>query len=619
MSTEIFLAHIANADFKSAREVLCTGTVNIKYKDPSGNTILHLMINGLVAKLKEIWQYFTRRSYPIDRLVEPRKVTEQCAEEFYKVVEILLELGFNYDERNNSNITPVELLNGVSISFCDPTPAEIQKELIIKFEKIGYKLYPGRKYVSSFDLHTGSVHPKALTLPLLIPDECLDFNQKDGLPLSLHQRLEILEQYFQNSGKNALNLVFVNIGFMVAKEGNNFFVSIPISDPEKLVIKLDETFKHSEQAFYDYIKQPKIISRLVGSLVKAMATSGAIGLSGFIIDSIILDLHSSREVCDKCDSILHELQTDTSPGSFLANLRSTLTKFGFKLPETEKLPIGFRITGFEDASAYGNKDNDYPMHTICEDHPRDIRMHDAGVRFHIAPKNSEHFFSRIAKCDNESIRNLYENRSLYFLKETATISLKLQTGFANASAREVLRSSVAEVLLKGKDVLKYDLHQVASFHDLGKMCEDIIAITKFGKQSLDTILQYLFNIKNPKAEIDILLQELIPLESELGVFDELEKDKDESKNFAESTKSHQAILKMKCDTRKISSPIKSKTASDKDTVPIKSEAIPIELSKPPMRLATNSAGNMLSDKNSSVIPAMAEKPNMKNTKRKKFS
>ena len=51
--TENFLDCIKATNFKATCEILRSGTVDIKYQDLQGNTILHIMIQSLIVKSKK--------------------------------------------------------------------------------------------------------------------------------------------------------------------------------------------------------------------------------------------------------------------------------------------------------------------------------------------------------------------------------------------------------------------------------------------------------------------------------------------------------------------------------------------------------------------------------------
>lgn len=501
------LKFLANAEFEKADKFLDENEEQIdrNFHDNNGNTLMHLAIFGLKIKLQDIWKGYTKRSYPMSALDMPRLASTACADSLYKFVDRLLTFGFSYNEANRVGIMPIYLLKGFYITYCEPSIADIQREIMTKFENIGQQVFDGRKYVSGFYLFRGS---KKSEKSFLIPDFSQTLNQRDELPLTLHQRFELLERYYQKNGLQASNLVFVSIGFIVAqgKERRKVFITIPIMDQASLVVKQDGSFIHSEVAFYRYICNAQMITQLVKLL-----EDQNVGVAIKKVYAVVLDLFSSREVCRECGSLLHSLQSKYEPGSFLQLLESALSQKGYRLPkgpvDKPKLPLIVRAAGFEDASAYGDHDIHYPLPSVSEHFNGNIKNHGKNVIFHIAPKNNENVYSYLAQLSNSELAPAYDARPIYFLRPESMLALPMLTAFANSSADSKPRNPQiqAELKVKGELMLQYHtqkkFHQIGSFNELKEIAKTVLETTKLEGKTASMVLYYLYNIRNPQTDI----------------------------------------------------------------------------------------------------------------------
>lgn len=509
-TTDEILVLLAAARFLDVGKLLAENTNFVRnFRDSNGNTIMHIAIFALEKKLVEIWRNYTRDCYSITELISPREETLSCVNFFHQFIDRLIELECPYHEMNSNGMTSIHLFNNIRINVrYGPSILEVQKRLIYNLERLGIRLYPGRKYVSHFDLlYRNSTKHKAEEVQ--ISDNWEWFNTQDKLNLSLHQRFEILEQYFQRNILSALNLVFVNIGFVIVQrfqgQENKVFITIPIVDALRLVIRNEGRFIHSEKSFYDYLCNEKLLSEIVNTL------DGSNLESPKEIYAVVMDVHSTREICHNCESIFHKIQFDYSENSFLRLLEGILMQKGYRMPLGEsnnpKLPVTIRITGFEDAKSYGDHNHAYPLPVPCPTYNRNISTHERGAILHIAPKNNEHIYSRLSEDDNEQLRDIYSCRPIYFLKEDSNVLLYLQTAFSASSGQERFRApNNYYVKLRGEDVLQYRLHLIQAFNKLKLESKEIIKHTRLDNSISMHVLFYLYNIRNPLKEIKEMVE-----------------------------------------------------------------------------------------------------------------
>ncbi len=384
------------------------------------------------------------------------------------------------------------------------------------------RLSSGRKYVSSPELDN-------------LPDKCDEFNG-DGIELTLHQRLELIEKHFGNKyfpekynrENPSINLVFANIGFRFHTHSDaKGFSSIPISDPKMLIIgpvvasearEREDGDTHSEYALYQYLLRPGVVKRLVDKLVEQLFKEK----SKITIDEVVFDLHSTLEVCQLCDPRLHKIQTDPRDRVQLI-LQETLIRNQCNYVLIENLlPVVIRITGFKSCPRTFPKERArYPAAVVCTDYPKSTRFHEPGVRFHVAIAPPTHYAERIKLFGKkyESFDSgvgfpddtLYNERSLFFLRTTDKVKLPYQTAFASGVRRDRVRDLKGEqenesFWLSGEEIVQYEPHQCKSFEELTRAIVESISLVRDDinvaavAEVVPLVLGYLYNYKHHREQ-----------------------------------------------------------------------------------------------------------------------
>jgi len=443
--------------------------IELGYVDDDGNTLIHMAVIALINFLRNTWlPYAERRSMDGNLNVRLQQKSENLALECCKFIKIMTKQNISLSTRNKNGQRAFDLFRGISFNLCNI--GRIEKIFIRFYETEEKLLYTGRKYVGNMNLLWSSKTPHKQSE---IPDDWIELRKLDHLKLTLHQRLYLYENYLSHEliTIGASNVVIANIGFLVSskpwkKNGNHTrrFITLPISDPDYIVFT-EETVGcgvHSEYVLCQYLKRIDIL-KLISSQLKSLLIE-----PGYKIYAIILDIHSTREVCDGCESHIHALQTKYSKNGFLREIEAVLCENNyFVLPQksairesrdllsehSPRLPLLVRLSGKDDASAYGNRDNSYPPAGIYRQYNLDAKSYYQGVRLHLSPKNNDYMHSFLfssIQLDEEigGLEELYDLRAhtldmdvLENLKAENGFLIYNQTAFVNGSAKCIKRTS----------------------------------------------------------------------------------------------------------------------------------------------------------------------------------
>ena len=236
---------------------------------------------------------------------------------------------------------------------------ESQKEILRQFyweydkKGKGVRVAPGIYFSFDLSLEYGS---KKLSKRCDIPDawDELDTDHQD---LTLHQRLAMAEPFAVSETKDvselkedmapnvkhSRNYAAANIGFVVSTRKHKHdhrrtFITLPIDDPNHHIIRAhDEKLRqHSEVTLYDYLKDILVIRRIVGALCERLRGQWG-GYEGYKVYAVVIDIHTSRDMCEPCEKQTYQLQMSRAQNSFLLKLEKVLgEEYGFVLPKVKK-------------------------------------------------------------------------------------------------------------------------------------------------------------------------------------------------------------------------------------------------------------------------------------------
>jgi hypothetical protein len=521
------LKEIECCDFALARKTLDASIefIDRNFSNVEGQTIAHFAILSLINGVKKIWAPYTKNTYYMSVLQVPEMEQMDLLKEFYAFFDKLLAFNFPCNSKNKNGIPPIYLLKGLIVSWWNPKPLEIQRELIIRLEKNQSKVFEGRKYVSSLNLYRASKKPDKICE---IPNKSLEMNKLDGLDMTLHQRLEILEQYFSAGvARNSSNLVFANLGLVVSasnsKEYNKRqFITTSIYDKERLVIRSTFNNKlcdytHSEAGLCDCLCNEEFLNAQVAQLIIADRSYKK------KVYAVVLDIYSSREMCLNCESILHKLQVERDERSFLKILAKILGQNDYELSEKEFLPLIIRVVGFDDPSSHGDQSAYYPTPLACERYNRNIKSYDPAVILHLTPKHKplpkSNYVVYSSFEDEGHIKPLYQKRDIFFLKPQDKVTLRLQTAFSNSGVMlksgedkfTIVRDTQQDTItLSYYNLQNYTFHQISFKPDI-EVAKFLLEELRLGKEAAKCILSYLYSIidSDKEAVVEQEIDELL--------------------------------------------------------------------------------------------------------------
>jgi hypothetical protein len=274
------------------------------------------------------------------------------------------------------------------------------------------KIHPGRYTVSDLRLAFGSKNPSKTCE---IPDRWEKLDKEDGLDLTLHQRLAIAEAMASSNTQKveevkgdatANNFVTANVGFVVStkahKQGGDHgrrFVTVPIADAKYLTFRplsstKEDVAPHSERVLYKYLSNADNLAAILNYLKVEYGVDG-----GYKIYAVVLDIHSSRIMCEECESVTYQQGDRTERKKFISVLEKELEKQGYVLPKEKRTTpdiltppsrrlhfvtrvsadykFDFKYDRSQDAAGY-----EYPKHEDVEHFDRDVKKFHNSVILH---------------------------------------------------------------------------------------------------------------------------------------------------------------------------------------------------------------------------------------------
>lgn len=211
-----------------------------------------------------------------------------------------------------------------------------------------YHVMPGnsnRRYVAQ--LHA-ALTSKRSEKYCEIPDG--DLRWEYPLGLTLHQMMSFYEDAMWYDGalvevsRQANNLLLANLGFVVSEGESRRFVSIPICVEDYLVFTEADASAivdpHSEDLLYCVLLNNKHLQHLVDELLALLTAANS------KVYALVLDIHSTKEICQDCEKVLCSLQQDYQEGSFLYQIEAMLAQAGLRLPKekiTEEVTVKPRL------------------------------------------------------------------------------------------------------------------------------------------------------------------------------------------------------------------------------------------------------------------------------------
>jgi len=428
-----FIDHIKNKKYKEAHALLehdSEQVSKIYQDDKTGYSLMHIIFD-------ETWYVFS--------------------EQYEALLLTMLEMRFPLNLFDNKNKLAVERMNPHKKQQLSALLQRAEYLLVDKqyINSQKNRVLPGRRVINDLTLFYKS---KYLHKTCKIPDQWEDLNNKDGLSLTLHQRLalsefstnEFLTQPITSLDEldkkkpfvNSNNYFVVNIGFVVSsqsheKDGTHTrqFYTMPISDDVYQHIRSkpsdnnsnDRVIRlHSEVAFHAVMTNKNFVDALIKKFINQFKIK-----AGFKIYAVILDGFSTQSICGSCEEIFYKLQQDRGEGSFLAILENILVKtYNLKLPHKKPMddPSYFKIPRMQRLHMVTRVSH------ICDysKQPRTQEM--LGYHYSIIDKNTDNmdrniktFFNHVfieKKNDNQyselSEDGEVQRRSLTFLKKEAS-------------------------------------------------------------------------------------------------------------------------------------------------------------------------------------------------------
>lgn len=383
---EHFIEFLEKADFTNAEKILTESEYSMwhyYFDNKTGNSIIHLAILSLRNQL-----------YKIQRDPDRKKYIESC----FKLVKLMVSLEFPYHTINKRGELPAEILINAELDKIR-LKNDIAREYVKLFESRGQYLYPGRKYVINLSLFRSS--SKAYKV-CEIPDLDHKLNQYDEAKLTLHQRQSLFERNYK--ANKSSNLVVLNIGFIISDTPRDdfnhkpIFITFPfkIDDNVIMVSQPKNGRTHSESVMCDYLKLK--IDLIVDKLKEKIKN-----INGHKVYALVLDLHSTNEICEECQLELHDLQCNYEAESFLSRMEKALRNAGCILPKKNisegikgrmigdrgpKLKVIIRASGLEDFSSTKDIYKELPKAVLVSHPPRDIKSHPIKTLFHLPPNRN---------------------------------------------------------------------------------------------------------------------------------------------------------------------------------------------------------------------------------------
>lgn len=420
------------------------------YVDPLGNNLIHLILMAMHEKIKEFYRPFQfRKTMLCDDLKPSNQKSETLIEQILSIFLLLKKMGCSFCHKNSENKTTLDLLRSIEVAYFDKNLLKKMTIFLVKaFELDANSLLPGRKYVTDLGLFRGAKNPKKR---VEIPDAL----SAAKTSLSLHQVLASYEYHLDRFGLGsaAKNFAVATMSFVVsskphAKNGSHErrLVTLPVY-LENLATKVDPG-KHSEKALIDNLKRDLGLqseSRLVTQLFQICDRQ-----PGIKVYNVVLDFHSTREVCQDCGTHLREFQTDLSPTGFTHLLAAQLKRSGFVVSEKKQtaLALVLRASGLDDPSWSGTPDPLVvpPMFYSEAELSRDIRHCSPGVLFHLPPMThraekwlpiqaKRYHSDLLGDSDSEQMDQEYKRRKSGLSIDVSPFHIQPFTAFANGGGK----------------------------------------------------------------------------------------------------------------------------------------------------------------------------------------
>lgn len=368
------------------------------YQDEAKNNLIHHTVQALVNKLIALYLPLeSKKTYSADE--RPDTAAQEYTDTCLNLLRKMLDIGIS-PTPNLQKEKPLDLLLNAPIHVAFYKIPVLEKYL--PFFESKSRLYDGRKYITHMNFLRSSKKEWKICN---IPDAFQILDKMDGAQLTLHERLAINETRIRRHNHcHAKNLVVANLGYLISdlpKSDPNHkpvFVTVPIVAENYLVFAEKNLFEgtHSETALCYVLKKQDYLKSLLTDL-KNLYPHG----EGHKIYAIILDLHSTREVCNDCQKLLHGLQTDYTEDSFLKQFETLLLNKGYLLPRKSyvdqqenstfpKLRLTLRASGILDPGVYEQNTNVMPGR-LLQDTPVDIKLHPQQILFHLPPDHNRVF------------------------------------------------------------------------------------------------------------------------------------------------------------------------------------------------------------------------------------
>lgn len=283
-----------------------------------------------------------------------------------KLIHLLKKLGLNtltlINKKNNEGKTPIDLVwvswqRHIINNSISENKKNKRNNIIYKFcweldqNNIETRIMPGRYMTEDLNLFFSS---KNKSKECQIPDKWAEFDIEDEQNLTLHQRLSMIEAFTVSQAnypkelkeelgpniQHARNYVAATLGFVVSTQSHKpkgshkrEFIILPIDDPNFSIFKQSGLAgSHSEKNLFFYLKNKDNLERLILDLSKKLDNKYGSHI-GHKIYAVILDIHSTRSMCDPCEQETYLFQGNRMDGTFLNKLETILKQYNYKLPK----------------------------------------------------------------------------------------------------------------------------------------------------------------------------------------------------------------------------------------------------------------------------------------------
>ncbi len=289
-------------------------------------------------------------------------------------------------------------------------------------ENFSGAIYPGRRLTADLNLYFECEEGRCE-----LPDSWPELNAIDTRWLSLHQRLAMANHLGSARATTSVEemtpadetsncYVTAALTFVVSENPytrdrpvSMKAVVMPVNVPEYMIYSIGTEYAHAEQMLFAYLQAEGVFTRIANELKVKIG-----GSNGHKCYSVIFDLHSTYNMCGKCEGRMYEFQGLRGENSLLAKCESALTENGFILPSvrqhadlltpsTARLFTSTRVSCHasfphqEPRDDRGDKYRTFEGASITE---RNVATHRSAVVFHAAPDGMRRYrFSSEARGD----------------------------------------------------------------------------------------------------------------------------------------------------------------------------------------------------------------------------